>query len=243
MLNASFVNDQLQPPIGAEDVKYLGVTLVANSQFSGPTLLGQVSSANASCIQTITRSGTPTAGAWTITFGNSVRHRTTSLAFLATAAAVQAALEALPNIGKGNVTVGLAGQVYTVTFTGELANKPQPLLLVEETTDVTYTVAQTQAGVQNGAFGPYDDGASDGRQTARGILVNLGGLAVAPNGRVTTGAVASGGEFGGTVPAVAVAVVGGVWDTSKIAGVDANAIADLGRLVSGTAANGLLSLR
>lgn len=59
-------------------------------------------------------------------------------------AAVQTALEALPSIGTGNVTVtGSAGN-YVVTFVGDLAELNQPALTL--TPAPNGTVAETQAG-------------------------------------------------------------------------------------------------
>ncbi len=66
-------------------------------------------------VQTVTITGTPTGGTFTLTNGVA----TTALAYNATAAAVQAALELLPNIGAGNVVVtGNNGGPYTVTYVG-----------------------------------------------------------------------------------------------------------------------------
>lgn len=62
-------------------------------------------------IQTITINAT--GGTFTITFDGQT---TTALAYNASAAAVQAALEALSNIAPGDVSVGLTGAVYTLTF-------------------------------------------------------------------------------------------------------------------------------
>lgn len=71
-------------------------------------------------VQTVTISGSPTGGTFTLTF----RGQTTgTIAYNATAATVQTALEALPSINPGNVTVtGGPGPAtpYTVTFTGQL---------------------------------------------------------------------------------------------------------------------------
>lgn len=54
---------------------------------------------------------------------------TTQLAFNATAAAVQTALQALPTIGAANATVaGAAGGPYTVTFVAALAGQDLPPL-------------------------------------------------------------------------------------------------------------------
>lgn len=77
--------------------------------------------AGTSEVQTVTISGAPTGGDFVLVFGGDA---TTDLAFNATAAAVQSALEALPGIGAGNVTVaGSAGGPYTVTFAGTLATE------------------------------------------------------------------------------------------------------------------------
>jgi hypothetical protein len=55
--------------------------------------------------------------------------QTTYLAWNATAATVEAALEALPEIGGDNVTVsGAAGGPYTATFVGSLGNQDVPQL-------------------------------------------------------------------------------------------------------------------
>lgn len=71
-------------------------------------------------IQTITITGAPTAGTFTLTYG---ANSTAALQYNATAATVQTALTGLASIGSGNVTVtGSAGGPYTVTFTGTLAN-------------------------------------------------------------------------------------------------------------------------
>jgi hypothetical protein len=76
--------------------------------------------------QTVTVSGDPTGGSFTLTFNGQT---TAAIAYNATAAAVQAALEALPNVGTGGVTVTggpLPGAAVTVTFTGELAGSAVP---------------------------------------------------------------------------------------------------------------------
>jgi hypothetical protein len=72
-------------------------------------------------VQLVTITGAPTGGTFSLTFGNV---STPALAYNATAAAVQTALQALPGIGAGNATVaGSAGGPYTVTFVGALAQQ------------------------------------------------------------------------------------------------------------------------
>lgn len=68
-------------------------------------------------VQSIAITGTPTGGTYTLTFDGAT---TAALAYNANAAAIQAALVALPTIGTGNCTVSGTGP-YTVTFVGELA--------------------------------------------------------------------------------------------------------------------------
>jgi hypothetical protein len=81
------------------------------------------------------------------------RQVSAAVAYNANAAAVQAALEAMSNIGAGNVAVGQAGAgpyVNTITFQGELANEDVSLL--ESISAVTgpsagVAIVQTTPGV------------------------------------------------------------------------------------------------
>lgn len=69
-------------------------------------------------VQTLTFSGSPSAGSYYLSFMD----YTATLPFDANNAAIQAALEANPAIGVGNVTVTGSGP-YTITFVKELAAK------------------------------------------------------------------------------------------------------------------------
>lgn len=78
-----------------------------------------------SAIQRVKLLGYPTGGTFTLSFtptGQSPQ-TTISLAWNATAAQVQAALEALPGIGKGNVSVTLGQGTYTSANTGTQASR------------------------------------------------------------------------------------------------------------------------
>lgn len=71
-------------------------------------------------IQTVTLTGSPTGGTFTLTFGAGT---TAGLAWNATAALVQAALEAIGSIGAGNVACAggpLPGAAVSVTFQAAL---------------------------------------------------------------------------------------------------------------------------
>ena len=70
-------------------------------------------------VQVITLNGSPTGGTFTLTYSGQT---TGTIAYNASAATVDTALEALSNIGVGDVAVtGSAGGPYTVTFGGALA--------------------------------------------------------------------------------------------------------------------------
>ena len=98
---------------------------------------------NQDAIQTITLTGTPTGGTWTISYGG---YTTTALAPNASASVVQAALVALTSIGTGNCTVASPVAFnYTVTFTGTLGNKP----IAPLTTDGHLLTPTTTITVEN----------------------------------------------------------------------------------------------
>lgn len=72
-------------------------------------------------VQTVTITGTPTGGTFTLSYDGQA---TAPIAYNAAGAAVQTALEALPGIGVGNVTVsGSASGPFTVTFAGDLGDR------------------------------------------------------------------------------------------------------------------------
>ena len=97
-------------------------------------------------VQTLTL-GAATAGTFTLTFGGQT---TTAIAYNATAAQVQAALEALGNINPGDVTVtgGPMPALVSITFTGQYAGTDVPVLTGTPTglTGGTITIATSTAG-------------------------------------------------------------------------------------------------
>jgi len=85
------------------------------------TVLVTSTSYSTDAVQDITLTGNPTGGTFTLTFGGQT---TGAIAYNATAATVQAALQALSSIGSGNVAVTAApsGTGWEVRFTGAMAN-------------------------------------------------------------------------------------------------------------------------
>jgi hypothetical protein len=83
----------------------------------------------ASEVQTVTITGTPTGGTFTLTYNGAT---TTALAYNASTSAVQTALNALATIGASGVTVtGSAGTSYTVTFNATISATNPSLLAAD----------------------------------------------------------------------------------------------------------------
>jgi hypothetical protein len=102
-------------------------------------------------VQTLAITGAPTGGTFTITFRGQI---TAAIPFNATAAQVQAALEALSTIGVGGVAVSggpLPGSSVVLTFQNQLGNQDVPLITTTNTftggASPNTTVTPTTAGV------------------------------------------------------------------------------------------------
>jgi hypothetical protein len=97
-------------------------------------------------IQTVRINGTPTGGTFTLTFQGQT---TAGIAYNANAAAVTSALEALSNIGVGDVGVVLSGTTYTITFQGALAGMDVGQLTgsAASLTGGAVTIVTTQAAI------------------------------------------------------------------------------------------------
>jgi hypothetical protein len=83
-------------------------------------------------VQTLSITGTPTGGTFVLGFKGAI---TAPIAFNASAATVQTALQALATIGSGNVTCSggaLPGTPVVCTFAGTLATGLQPLIVAGE---------------------------------------------------------------------------------------------------------------
>jgi len=94
----------------------------------------------ASEVQVITLTSTPTGGTFPLSFSGQT---TSAIAWNASAATVDTALEALANIGAGNLSVtGSAGGPWTVTFAGALANT-NVAQMTGDSTNLTGGVVQT----------------------------------------------------------------------------------------------------
>jgi hypothetical protein len=138
-------------------------------------------------VQTITFSGTITGGTFTLTFQSGQTAPITWSAVNATLiAAIDAALEALPNVGAGQVTTAVGTMTAgigtaTVTFTGTLAKKDVGLMTAGISltgTGVGLAIATTTPGSAPGGIGaPKGALLSD---TTNGILYIQTGTSASP---------------------------------------------------------------
>jgi hypothetical protein len=129
-------------------------------------------------VQTYTWTGGPTSGSAILTFpaaGEYPAQSTATLAFNASAAAVQSALQALSRIGVDGVSVARTGAgsnadpyVYTATYSTRLGNVVTPTAahtFLGGTTPTATIATTTSGGTNTGMYGPWDSAATDGRAT------------------------------------------------------------------------------
>ncbi len=107
------------------------ITVGANNLTGpAPAVAHTTTGSGANDLQTLSISGNPTGGTFTLAFGGQT---TAAIPFNATAAQVQAALVALSSVGAGNVLCAggaLPGAAVTVTFQGTLGSAAQAVITV-----------------------------------------------------------------------------------------------------------------
>jgi hypothetical protein len=156
---------------------------------AGPVITGAgAPGAGTSEVQTLTIGGTPTGGSFALAFEGMT---TAAIPWNATnatlIAAIDAALEALPSVGTGNMTTA-AGTLtagigtVTLTFAGALAGKAVPTIAVANNsltgTSPTVAVAETTPGVT--ATGRGSPAGIQYMDNSTGILYANTGTALAP---------------------------------------------------------------
>jgi len=201
------------------------------------TVMGQITNAT-NDVDTVTMTGT--GGQWALTVQNNEGTYTASnLAYNISTAALQAALQALPNLGAGDVTVsGTAGSSYVLTGAGSFAGFPLGIITVDATnggvtplTGGTVTVVHTTTNNLAGQIKPYASGNSDGSQTPVGLTIV--DFTTDQNGNITLGAAHNEvwGNF--TAPGFGIAIghtssvplfVSGWFRESDLTGLDSTAV-------------------
>lgn len=226
----------------AGEASEVNINIAPNTTILAGTVLGQVTG-SANDVQTATITGTPTGGTFTVTGVNPATGATfsTTQAYNATGATLQAALLAI--LGTGNVTVtGSAGGPYVVTYTGAYAAQPMPVLAYTNAftggTSPAIANVHTTTGRTAGTYAAYASGNSDGTQVAKLLMSYTVTSDASGNVYFATTAASEWGQAYSCCPAYR----NGTFRTQDLVGLDATAVASLGRLVSGTTSSGLLQV-
>jgi hypothetical protein len=227
-----YANKFLQPAIYPELARTDAARFAPGTYVAGQ-IVGQRTSnlTVANDVQTLTVNAT--GGTFKLSFNGDL---TTALAWNVSSAALQAALEALPSVGTGNVLGGGgpgATAPLTMTFQGQLAalSMPDVIVAANNVTGGTgaVTVAHTTLGrAAGGLWAAYLDTDTIGTQIAKGIAKF--------NFTVDTfGFHWVGGMEWGSRKLSAPVYIRGCFRTVDLTGVDAAGIADLGKIVEGDA--------
>lgn len=229
----TYTKNRLIPAIAGLPAPTASIKLPASKTLYAGQVLGELIGNNE--VQTLTEGTNITAGTFTITFGGQT---TAAIAWDATAAQVQAALEALSTIGVGNIAVtgmsgGLTAAPATLTFQNALGYTNVAQVTVDVTSLTgTITVATATAGSAGtpGTFDVVDLTATSGLQLPKAILE--WDTVTDSNGKVVM-------ENGRTVERCS-AYIGGAFNTADLTGCTAAVIAARpgARLLQGTLASG-----
>jgi hypothetical protein len=227
--------DPVMLPLHASE---LPVNLKASTTYLAGTILGELVGTDEE--QTITIDAT--GGTFTTTWNGQT---TAPIAYDATAAQFQAAMEALSNVGAGNIAVWkTAALVFRYAFRDALGSANQAAATTTATGLTggagTAVVATAVAGVAGtpGTYGPYASGNTDGSQNPKCVLryacvTDAAGLIYLGDSVAT--------EWGRSSKYTD-AWFHGIFRCEDLVGLDATARAALGRLLNGTLYHGRLAL-
>jgi hypothetical protein len=247
----TYTNAKLEPLPGYEHVED-AVAFMPNLTIARGTVLGQVTAANSAEIQTINYAADVAGGTYTLTIEDAndtgVTHTTAALAWNISNANLKIAIDALlATAGYAGAVVTIGGGASpvdcTVTFGGTAANWDMPLMVATSSlvtaalAPTTVTVDATQAGNRAGLWGPYNDALADGREVARAIAAY--DFRTDHLGRVAYAGANEAPQHGAYEPTSS-AWFKGAFQTTQLIGLDANGVADLGRIIKGALANGVL---
>lgn len=236
-------------PAMAEDLAVsIDVNLGPNLTIARGTVLGQVT-ASANDVQTLTVTGAPTGGSFSLTIINPITGSVVTfnnVSMTATAATIQGLCDG--SFGAGNFTVGggpLPGTAITFTGAKDFANQPiQPIVLSNVVfvggTAPAASIAHTTTGATAATYAPYASGHTDGTQTGKAIAQY--DYVTDAGGNVTFGSQGGGGDLGQTFRAAPVWIKG-IFSSADLVGVDAGLIAQAQWLLKeGTITAGLIEL-
>ena len=227
--------NKLIPWFPQEPAQRTTVRLAPNLTLKAGQLLEMVTAASE--VQTVTGNTGVTAGTYRLSV---LGQWTAPLAFNANAAAVQAALQALPAVGAGGITVSggalSTATAFTLTYAGSLTNTPMPLVGIDVSaltnSGAAIAIAATTQGVSAGTYQAYASGDAK--------LVLEYDAKSDTEGNIALSQTNAQMEHGETYPTVS-AYYGGVFKCSDLIGLDSGAVADLMAVVwDGDTSTGLI---
>lgn len=192
-----FSVDPVLPAFNPEDALLVSVNLAPSTTFAKGTILSQVS-ASANEVHTITITGTPTGGTFTVSGVNPITGAswtTGNIAYNAAASAVASAIAAVAGVGTYTGGGGaLPGTAVTITYSGVLAGIPVAPVTTSASltggTSPAIAVTRTTTGATAGTYSAFVTGTN----TARGILKY--GCVTDSEGKITFGSASTGMYFG-----------------------------------------------
>jgi hypothetical protein len=228
----TYVGKGITPVMVPEKAKSDAKVFAPGTYVRGQVLGGTSNLTTQNDVKTITVSGTPTGGTFVLQFAGV---NTAPIAYNAAAAAVQTAFEAI--VGAGNVVASggaFPGATVVLTFQGTLAGRELPSITLYANSLTggaapTAAVANTTPGrVAGGHMKPYAAGNADGSQVA--VCINQYDGIVDIYGNHTN---FGGGDQGDSQQKTAPVWMAGYFLTKELVGLDAAAVPQLGRIVSG----------
>lgn len=229
MQTRSFTFNELKPAFSPETAVKSVARLPIGPPVLAGTILGGTGVVARSDVKTITITGTPTGGTWTFTF---LGYVSSAIAFNATAAQVQTAIDAFFGAGNCVVTGGAGpGTPWVLTFGGVMAN----VLIKSFTVTGSFTGGSSPAiAIANTTPGSSGAGQMDVYDNSAPAVAHCI-LAIDYTADVNGGYLTERGPSG--QPYSPPVFLAGYFKVADLIGLDAAAVGDLGRMVIGTAFN------
>lgn len=228
MQTRSFTFNELKPAFAPEMAVKTVARLPIGPKITAGTVLGGTGVVARNDVKTITITGTPTGGTWYLSF---LGFNSDAIAYNANAAAVQTAVDAFFGAGNCVVTGGAGpGTPWVLTFGGVMGN----VLIKSFTVTGSFTGGSSPAiAIANTTPGSSGAGQMDTYVDGTNVATAL--LAIDYECDVNGGLKTEHGPSG--QPYSPPVFISGYFKVADLTGLDAAGVADLGRMVIGTAYN------